>query len=103
MSLKLWEFEGNFECLKTMKVGLFINSLVFSAMNKWNYNFSTNFCIPKSFLFFFSIEFLQGHEHNISSVDFLPTGDYVLSASRDHTIKMWEVLYCITTLFSKYF
>lgn len=34
---------------------------------------------------------LHGHDHNISSVDFLPSGDHLVSASRDKTIKMWEV------------
>lgn len=34
---------------------------------------------------------MLGHDHNVSSVSFVPTGDFVLSASRDKTIKMWEV------------
>jgi WD40 repeat protein len=66
MSVKLWDF-STYECLKT----------------------------------------LHGHDHNVSrciyttidtifntgpfSVAFLPTGDYVVSSSRDKTIKMWEV------------
>lgn len=32
-----------------------------------------------------------GHDHNVSSVTFVPIGDYILSSSRDRTIKMWEV------------
>ena len=32
-----------------------------------------------------------GHDHNISSVSFMPSGDHLISASRDKTIKMWEV------------
>uniref|UniRef100_A0A9J2P9J7 Lissencephaly-1 homolog n=1 Tax=Ascaris lumbricoides TaxID=6252 RepID=A0A9J2P9J7_ASCLU len=42
---------------------------------------------------------LKGHDHNISSVAFLPSGDHLLSGSRDHTIKMWEVAtgYCVRT------
>ena len=35
--------------------------------------------------------FQQGHDHNVSSVTFLPSGDYLVSSSRDKTIKMWEV------------
>lgn len=34
---------------------------------------------------------MLGHDHNVSSVAFVPAGDFVLSASRDKTIKMWEV------------
>lgn len=34
---------------------------------------------------------LQGHDHNVSSVTFLPTGDFLISSSRDKTIKIWEV------------
>ena len=32
-----------------------------------------------------------GHDHNISSVTFMPSGDFIVSASRDKTIKMWEL------------
>lgn len=34
---------------------------------------------------------MLGHDHNVSSVSFVPAGDFVLTASRDKTIKMWEV------------
>ncbi len=34
---------------------------------------------------------LQGHDHNVSSVAFMPSGDFLVSSSRDKTIKMWEV------------
>merc|ERR1719270_2394269 len=42
---------------------------------------------------------LQGHDHNVSGVCFLPSGDYIVSCSRDKTIKMWEVAtgYCVKT------
>lgn len=32
-----------------------------------------------------------GHDHNVSSVAIMPNGDHIISASRDKTIKMWEV------------
>lgn len=51
LSIKLWDFQQTYECVKTM----------------------------------------HGHDHNVSSVAFVPAGDYVLSASRDRTVKMWEV------------
>ena len=34
---------------------------------------------------------LQGHDHNVSSVQFTPNGDFIFSASRDKSIKMWDV------------
>ena len=34
---------------------------------------------------------MHGHDHNVSSVTFTPAGDFILSSSRDKTIKMWEV------------
>ena len=34
---------------------------------------------------------MHGHDHNVSSVTFTPAGDFILSASRDKAIKMWEV------------
>ena len=53
--------------------------------------------------------YYSGHDHNISSICFMPSGDFVLSSSRDKTIKMWEVstgyvhnvavlMYCFFTL-----
>ena len=34
---------------------------------------------------------VSGHDHNVSSVQFMPSGDFIVSASRDKTMKMWEV------------
>ncbi|GHJ86093.1 hypothetical protein NliqN6_2495 [Naganishia liquefaciens] len=44
---------------------------------------------------------LQGHDHSVSSVRFLPPqGDFIVSASRDKTVRIWEVAtgYCVKTL-----
>nr|CAH7715640.1 unnamed protein product [Callosobruchus chinensis] len=59
MSIKLWDFQQSYECVRTM----------------------------------------LGHDHNVSSVAFMPAGDFVVSASRDKTVKMWEVAtgYCVKT------
>jgi platelet-activating factor acetylhydrolase IB subunit alpha len=40
------------------------------------------------FLFY---NFILGHDHNVSSVTFTPSGDHIISCSRDKTIKIWEV------------
>lgn len=34
---------------------------------------------------------LRGHEHSVSGVAFFPSGDALVSASRDHTLKLWEL------------
>ena len=34
---------------------------------------------------------LKGHDHNVSSVIFTPQGDFLISSSRDKTIKFWEI------------
>ena len=34
---------------------------------------------------------MLGHDHNVSSLSFMPSGDFLVSASRDKTLKMWEV------------
>lgn len=59
MSIKLWDFQQTYECIKTM----------------------------------------HGHDHNVSSVAFAPSGDLVFSGSRDKTIKAWDVTtgYCVKT------
>jgi platelet-activating factor acetylhydrolase IB subunit alpha len=42
---------------------------------------------------------MHGHDHNVSSVSFLPSSDYIFTSSRDKTIKMWEVAtgFCVRT------
>ena len=37
------------------------------------------------------IRTMQGHDHNVSSLCFMPSGDFLVSSSRDKTLKMWEV------------
>lgn len=43
---------------------------------------------------------LRGHEHSISSARFLPGDDKILSSSRDHTLRIWEVstTHCIKVI-----
>ena len=60
LSIKLWDFQGTFTCIRT----------------------------------------LLGHDHNVSSLTFLPpVGDFLASCSRDKTVKLWEVAtgYCVKT------
>lgn len=34
---------------------------------------------------------LQGHEHEVSCVEYLrPNGDHLISCSRDHSIRIWD-------------
>lgn len=49
-------------------------------------------------LFFIAVKLYEykftkssGHDHNVSSISFVPSGDHLISSSRDKTIKMWEV------------
>jgi platelet-activating factor acetylhydrolase IB subunit alpha len=37
------------------------------------------------------IRTLYGHDHSVSSVAVIPTTDIIVSASRDKTIKLWEM------------
>ncbi len=34
------------------------------------------------------VKTLQGHDHNVSSVAFVPSGDHIVSCSRDRSIKV---------------
>ncbi|KAK4336907.1 hypothetical protein RND71_043472 [Anisodus tanguticus] len=76
-TIKLWDYEsGDFErTLKDLSIKL--------------WDFDTYACLRT----------LHGHDHNVSSVCFLPAGDHIVSSSRDKTIKLWEVAsgYCIRT------
>lgn len=46
------------------------------------------------------IKTLFGHDHNVSAVAFMPSGDLLVTCSRDQTIKIWETNsgYCVKTL-----
>lgn len=38
-----------------------------------------------------NVRTLHGHDHSISSARFMPNDDFIVSASRDRTIRIWEV------------
>jgi platelet-activating factor acetylhydrolase IB subunit alpha len=38
-----------------------------------------------------NVRTLHGHDHSISTVRFTPDGERLVSASRDKTIRVWEV------------
>jgi platelet-activating factor acetylhydrolase IB subunit alpha len=46
------------------------------------------------------IKTMQGHDHVVSAVVFMPSGEAIVSCSRDHAIKVWDVNtgYCSKTL-----
>jgi len=59
------------------------------------------FCFSFSVIFFPNKkQTLTGHDHNISCVTFTPSGDHLLSCSRDTNIKVWEVSsgFCVKTI-----
>lgn len=68
LSVRLWDFQ-TFQCVKTMHGEL--KTMRFDLRKKQH--------------------FRLGHDHNVSSVTFTPTGDHIVSASRDKTIKIWEI------------
>ncbi|UYV66934.1 PAFAH1B1 [Cordylochernes scorpioides] len=76
MTIKLWDFTS-YECVKTMR-------------GKLSMAGDTGVLLTCA----------AGHDHNVSSVCFLPSGDHIVSSSRDKTIKMWAVDtgYCVATL-----
>ena len=117
-TIKLWDFEtGDFE--RTLKGHTdSVQDVTFDTNGKMLGSWTTTVvenCQRRSLisLFFLQIEIascsadmsvklwdfstfdclktLQGHDHNVSSVTFLPSGDFLVSSSRDKTIKIWEV------------
>ncbi|KAL5335631.1 nuclear distribution protein nudF [Aspergillus crustosus] len=47
-----------------------------------------------------NIRTLQGHDHIVSAVRFMPSGNLLVSASRDTDIRVWDVTtgYCVKTI-----
>jgi WD40 repeat protein len=45
-----------------------------------------------------NVRTLHGHDHSISTVRFTPDGERLVSASRDKTIRVWEVASGYVTL-----
>ncbi|KAH7320271.1 WD40-repeat-containing domain protein [Stachybotrys elegans] len=47
-----------------------------------------------------NIRTLQGHDHSISTVRFVPSGNLLVSASGDQTLRLWDTAtgYCVKTL-----
>lgn len=102
-TIKLWDYEsGNFErslkghtdvvqdlAFDPVQGKLLVSCSADMSIRLWDIQ-ETYSCIKT----------LQGHDHNVSSVAFTPSGDHVVSSSRDRTIKIWEVStgYCIRTL-----
>jgi platelet-activating factor acetylhydrolase IB subunit alpha len=102
-TIKLWDYEsGNFErslkghtdvvqdiCFEQTNGKLLCSCSADMSIKLWDFQ-ETYTCLKT----------LQGHDHNVSSVVFTPSGDHVISSSRDKTIKIWEVAtgYCIRTL-----
>lgn len=38
-----------------------------------------------------NVKTLHGHDHSVSSIRFMPDGENLVSASRDKTIRVWQV------------
>jgi WD40 repeat protein len=49
-----------------------------------------------------NIRTFYGHEHSVSSVCFMPDGQYIISASRDKTIKIFHVASTLASRFDQY-
>lgn len=93
-TIKVWDFEtGEYE--RTLKGHTdSVQDIAFDVHGKMLASCSADLSI-KLWDFqqtFECIKTMHGHDHNVSSVAFIPPScDYLLSASRDKTIKMWEV------------
>ena len=94
-SIKLWDYETG-ECEQTLRehTGM-VNYINFHPAGEmlascardmtiklWRINKDQEFKCFKT---------LQGHEHEVSCVEFLrPNGDHIISCSRDQTIRIWD-------------
>lgn len=81
MSIKLWDFRG-FECIRTMRGE--------SGRRQAGRRQAGRACAHRALGLRRPFD-VAGHDHNVSSVAIMPDGDHLVSASRDKTIKMWEV------------
>lgn len=57
----------------------------------WNLVVNRFSCSWWHIIYYVAVLCILGHDHNVSSVAIMPNGDHIVSASRDKTIKMWEV------------
>lgn len=102
-TIKIWDYEsGNYE--RTLKGHTdVVQDIAFDHLGKMLVSCSADMSIRLwDFQDLYTcMKTLQGHDHNVSSVTFTPpSSDYIVSASRDKTIKIWEVStgYCLRTL-----
>lgn len=111
-SIKIWDHESG-DYMKTLKGHTnAVNSLSFTPSGNYLASSSTDLSIKLwDFDSHTCLRTLRGHDHTISAVKFIPaqnvipaTGDenanidvaaaeakFMLSASRDHTVKMWDL------------
>ena len=96
-TIKIWDYETG-ECEQTLRehTGM-VNNFCFHpngesmascskdmTIKLWKRKHGDDFKVYKT---------MQGHEHEISCVEYLkPNGDYVISCSRDQTIRIWDVV-----------
>lgn len=94
-TIKMWDYETG-ECEQTLRehTGM-VNYVSFSpsgdhlascsrdmTIKLWKRNSEQEFRCHRT---------LQGHEHEVSCVEYLkPNGDYLVSCSRDQSIRIWD-------------
>lgn len=94
-SIKIWDYETG-ECEQTLRehTGM-VNYLNFHPNGENMATCSKDMTIKlwtrKQGDDFKCYKTLQGHEHEVSCVEYLkPSGDFILSCSRDNTIRIWD-------------
>lgn len=108
MSIKLWDWEKNFECVQIFEghahyvmmvrinprdTNTFASASLDRTIKVWGLSAST----PH-----YSLEGSGAHERGVNCIDYYPGGDkpYLLSGADDHTIKIWDyqTRACLQTL-----
>lgn len=108
MSIKLWDWEKDFQCIQTFEGHAHYVMMI--RVNPRDTNTFASASLDRSIKVWgltassphFSLEGAGGHEKGVNCIDYYPGGDkpYLLSGADDRTVKIWDyqTKACLQTL-----
>jgi coatomer subunit beta' len=108
MSIKLWDWEKDFQCIQTFEGH--VHYVMMIRVNPRDTNTFASASLDRSIKVWgltastphFSLEGTGAHEKGVNCIDYYPGGDkpYILSGADDRTVKIWDyqTKACLQTL-----